>query len=368
MSVRYRRWAVAAALIAAGCSSQPPPQPQLRAVVVEAPQPLTGPAGAEVYPGAVRARHEADLSFRVPGKIARRLAELGTRVEPGTVLAELDPNDAQLNLDAAQSAVAAAEADAQLARSEDRRYRELFSKGYVNRSAVDARINTLRLAEARLEQAQAQLELARNQSRYTHLTADARGVVTQVYANAGAVVAAGQPVLHFAQDGEREVGISVPEGRADALRAAAQLAVELYSQPGKRYAGRLRDLTPQADQVTRTHEARITLVDAPADIPLGVSATVLVLGATDARVFDLPASALGALDAEHPVVWKLQPAAGETQATVQAVPVQVVRYLDGRVLVSGDIGVDDRLVTAGVNLLRPGMPVQPIERTAKAAL
>lgn len=368
MNVRNQSWVVAVALLAAGCSSQQAPQPQLRAVVVEAPQPLSGPNGAEVYPGAVRARHEADLSFRVPGKIARRQAELGTRVEPGSVLAELDPKDAQLNLEAAESAVAAAEADAQLARSEDQRHRELLAKGYVGRSAVDARVNALRLAEARLEQAQAQLELARNQSRYTRLSADAPGVVTQVYANAGAVVAAGQPVLHFAQDGEREISIAVPEGRAEALRAAAQLGVELYSQPGKRYTGRLRDVTPQADPVTRTHEARITLVDAPADIALGVSATVLVLDRADDRIFDLPATALGALDAEKPVVWKLQPAAQAAQPTVQAVPVQVVRYLDGRVLVSGNIAADDRLVTAGVNLLRPGMPVQPIERTAKAAL
>ena len=148
MNIRNRSWVIAVVLSTAGCSSQPPPPPELRAVVVEAPQPMAGPSGAEVYPGAVRARHEADLSFRVPGKIARRQAELGTRVESGAVLAELDPEDAQLNLEAAESALTAASADAQLARSEDRRYRELLAKGYVGQSAVDARINALRLAEA----------------------------------------------------------------------------------------------------------------------------------------------------------------------------------------------------------------------------
>lgn len=357
---------VAGLALNAGCARPPAPVQGPRPVVVEAPQPLNGAAGVEMYPGSVHARIEADLSFRVPGKLAVRKVDMGARVQPGSVLAVLDPQDAQLSLDNARATLSAAEADVWLAQEEEKRYRELLARGHVGQSMVDQRANVTKLAQARLGQARAQLSLAQNQSRYTQLIADTAGVVTQVLAEAGNVLAAGQPVLRFAADGEREVHINVPEGRVDALRQAP-LQIEIFSAPGKRYQGTVRDVSPQADPQTRMHAARVTIVGADAAVPLGVTATVAAIAAGDAKTYRLPATALGALDPKHPVVWVLSKAP-EGQATVKPVPVQVLQYLDGAVLVTGNLSASDRLVTAGVHLLLDGMAVRPIERSAKAAL
>lgn len=350
----------------AGCARPPAPVNGPAPVVVEAPQPLSGAAGAEFYPGSVHARVEADLSFRVAGKIAERIVTMGARVERGTVLAVLDPQDARLNLDSARGAAAAAEADLWLAQEEEKRYRELLARGHVGQSMVDQRGNTTKLAQARLKQARAQLDLAQNQSGYTQLTADRAGVITQVMAETGNVVAAGQPVVRFAADGEREIHINVPEGQVESLRTAP-LAVEIFSQHGKHYPGRLREISPQADPSTRMHAARVTLVGADAAVPLGVTATVILQSASDGKTFRLPAAALGARDKTQPVVWRVN-AAQDGVATVKSVPVQVLQYLDGAVLVSGSLSTSDRLVTAGVHRLIEGMPVRPIERSSKAAL
>lgn len=355
------------AAVLAGCSEDVAPVNAPRPAVVEAPQALGGPAGVETFPGSVHARIEADLAFRVPGKIAERRVDMGTRVTPGMVLAVLDPQDAQLNLDAAQAALRAAEADAWLAQEEERRYRDLKARGHIGQSAVDARENTARLAQARLEQARSQLKLAQNQSRYTRLTADRAGVITQVLAEPGNVVTAGQPVVRFAADGEREVRIAVPEGRLEAIRTAAHIHVELYSQPGRRYTGRLHELNPQAAPATRTHDARVTIVDADAAVPLGVTATVVIADDGDGSTFRVPATALGAVQAGRAVVWTVVAGDNGTH-TVKPVPVQVLQYLDGVVIVAGPLSADDRLVTAGVHLLVDGMAVQPIDRAAKAAL
>jgi multidrug efflux system membrane fusion protein len=228
-------------------------------------------------------------------------------------------------------------------------------------------VNATRLAQAKLAQARSQLNLAQNQSSYTRLTADAAGVVTQVMAERGNVVTPGQPVVRFAADGEREVHIDVPEGRIEALAKAAHIGVEIYSQPGKHYVGKLREINPQADPATRTHDARITIVDADAAVQLGASATVLTLDPADGKTFRLPAAALGAADKDHAVVWTVLPGTNGTN-TVKPIPVQVVQYLDGAAIVTGAITPQDRLVTAGVHLLVEGMAVQPIDRTAKAAL
>lgn len=361
-------WLLLAAGVAlsAGCSRTTAPVNGPRAVVVEAPQSLSGAAGMELYPGSVHARLEADLSFRVPGKLAERKVDMGARVQPGSVLAVLDPQDARLSLDSARATLAAAEADLWLAQEEEKRYRELLARGHVGQSMVDQRANASKLAQARQGQAKAQLSLAQNQSRYTQLTADSAGVVTQVMAEAGNVLAAGQPVLRFAADGEREVHINVPEGRVEALRAAP-LHIEIFTQPGKRYAGAVRELNPQADPTTRMHAARITIVGADAAVPLGATATVAALAGGDAKTFRLPATALGALASKQAVVWVVK-AGAEGASTVTPVPVQVLQYLNDAVLVTGTLAASDRLVTAGVHSLVDGMPVRPIERTAKAAL
>lgn len=365
-----RRWMCAALLltaVTAGCSRHEAPVNAARPVVVEAPQPLGATGGVEAFPGSVHARVEADLSFRVPGKIAERKVDMGARVSRGTVLAVLDPEDAQLNLDAARAAVKAAEADAWLAQEEERRYTDLKARGHVGQSAVDSRVNTSKLAQARLQQARSQLNLSQNQSSYTKLTADGPGVVTQVMAETGNVVSAGQPVVRFAADGEREVHIDVPEGRVESFAKAAQIVVEMYSQPGKRYAGKVRELNPQANPGTRTHDARVTVVDADAAVQLGGTATVMVVDAGDGRTFRLPSTALGVIDKDQAAVWSVV-AGADGASTVKRVPVQVVQYLDGVVIVAGALTAQDRLVTAGVHRLVEGMAVTPIDRAARAAL
>lgn len=356
----------AAAVLLGGCAKPEPLAEGPRPVVVESPRP-TQAVGAEAYPGTVHARLEAELSFRVPGKIAKRHVDMGSRVARGTVLATLDPDDARLNLETARAAVAAAEADLWLAQEEERRYRDLKERGHVGQSVVDVRASTTKLAQARLEQARSQFNLAQNQSRYTTLTADAPGVVTYIMAEPGNVIAAGVPIVKFAADGEREVRIAVPEGQIDSLRQAPQLLVTLLSQPDRRYAGRLRDINPQADRATRTHEARITIVDADDSVALGATATVVIGSAGDGRSFLLPSSALGALDKDRPVVWVVKPdKAGN--GTVEPHPVQVLQYLDGAVIVGGALDSGDRLVSAGVHRLVPGMVVKPIDRKQPAAL
>ena len=345
----FQRAAVAAVFALAACSNGAPPAAAARPALVERPRPLAEGA-AEVYPGSVRAQVENELSFRVPGKIAKRLVEAGAEVKAGQVLATLDPDDAKLNLAAARADFALAESDAQ-------RYRDLKKRGYVSQSQMDNAVNHLKLAQAKLS-------LAQNQSGYTELKADTDGVITAVLAEAGETVPAGRPVLRFAASGAREVQINVPEGRIEAVRAAERINVSLWSQPGKVYTGKVRVITPQADPQTRTHDVRISVTDGDAAVQLGITATVLVGGKGGEQTFRLPATALGDSGKDQARVW----IAKGNPAVAQPVPVKVLAYLNDSVIVYGDLHPDDQLITAGVHLLTPGMPVQPVERTAPAAL
>lgn len=335
-------------------------------MVVEAPQPLSHGA-VDVYAGAVRARVEADLAFRVAGKIASRAVDVGAHVRRGAVLAALDQEDARLDLAAAQSALKAAEADLWIAQNEQKRALELRQRGFISESDLDKRKSAAMLARARRDQARAELDLTRNRSEYTTLKADAAGVVTAVLAEVGNVVGAGQPVVRVAVDGEREVVIQVPEGRAPALRATRNIGIALYADDSRRYGGRIREISPQADAETRTQEVRITIVGADAAaVPLGATATVYAGAGGGRDSFRVPATALGNRDGHQAVVWRVAAGSGGGLAA-QPVPVEVEQYLDGAVIVAGDLHATDRLISAGVHLLEPGMAVTPLERSALAA-
>src|SRR5262249_12881050 len=127
---------------------------------------------------------------------------------------------------------------------------------------------------AKVEQARSQLASAENNLAYTELRADAPGVVTAVQAEVGQVMAQGQGVVKVARTDELEILVGVPEHRLKAVRGAETVSFELWSDPGRRHAARLRELSPSADAVTRTYPARFSVVETPQFIGLGMTATL----------------------------------------------------------------------------------------------
>lgn len=345
--------AVALAILLAACGNGNGEVETVRPAMVVQPAPSA--EAFEVFAGEVRARHEPALSFRIGGKVARRLVEVGDRVRGGQVLAELDPEDVRLQVEAAQAQLAAAEADLELARAERDRYRALVDEQLVSRSLFEARDNTFRAARARAEQARAQYGVVRNQAGYARLVAPADGLVAQRLVEAGQVVAAGQTVFVLAQDGEREVAISLPEQRVGQFAIGQPVAVELWSRDGERFAGTLRELAPVADPQSRTFAARVAFAT-DAAVELGQSARVYV--ARNGKVeLTVPLSAIHADDGE-PFVWRVDPASER----VQRVAVELGTYAEDRVPVLTGLRAGDWVVAAGVHLLRDGQKVRPVDR------
>lgn len=344
-----------------GCSEQSPPTPEPRLVnVVRA---SFGSASNDVgYSGEVRARYETDLSFRVPGKIVARNVEVGSNVRQGDVLARLDREDQQLNAQSAQSQLAAAKSEYQQSKAELERYTDLYQKQFISKAEFDRRENAYNVAKAKLDQAQAQLAVTRNQTGYTDLSADHAGVVTAIPIEVGQVVAAGQPVVKLARTGEREVDISIPENRLAELNAARRFDISLWAYPDKIYDGKLRELSPSADPVTRTYAARISVRNADAAMKLGMTATVYLRGVRHAASVLLPATALFQKNGA-PAVWIVDP----KNSQVKLVPVGIGEYVEDNVTVLSGLAPGDLVVRAGVHKLFAGEKVRVREEPAKEA-
>ena len=366
-SVRVVSFKVAAAAVAltslltiAGCNSQAAAPEAPRSALVAHPQSADS-LHAEVYSGDVHARYESQLGFRVAGKIKARLVDVGAHVEAGQVLAELDPVDLKLQAASAQANLSAAQASRDLALAERNRYRALLDKHFISQTQFDTQENTLKAAQAQVAQAQAALAVARNQAEYTTLRADHAGVITAINAETGTVVSSGQPVASLARDGDLEVEISIPENRVADYHVDTPAVLEAWADAGKRLNGRVREISPQADRVTRTYRVRVSLDNDTAALKLGQTARVYFASAEQAQQQMIPLSALYERTGQA-AVWIVDTHTHQVRLT----PVDVAAYREQGVIVNGGLEPKQWIVTAGVHKLREGQTIAPVDATNRA--
>jgi RND family efflux transporter MFP subunit len=308
-------------------------------------------AGRE-FAGEIKPRIESRLGFRVAGKIIKRQAEVGQRVKPGDVLAQIDPRDYQLAADAARAQVAAALTNRDLAAADFKRYKTLRDQNFISGAELERRETALKAAQAQLEQAQAQLASQGNQAAYTNLVADVAGVITAIEAEPGQVVQAGTPVVRIAQDGPRDVVFAVPEDKVAAIKPGSAVTVRLWSE-GKQLEGKVREVAAAADPVTRTYPIKV-LLDAKDAPPLGATVYVLpqALSMVGTPVIKLPTSALRQ-EGKGTAVWVLD----RQTMTVKSQPIQVATADGNEAVISSGLVPGMQVVTAGVHVLSPGQKV-----------
>jgi multidrug efflux system membrane fusion protein len=297
------------------------------------------------YPAVVRPRIEADIGFRVGGKVIKRYVDVATRVKAGTELAQLDSSDLELQVQASEAQLVSARADAFNARTDFLRSERLARDGWATQQEYDRRKAIRETSEARVRELEAQLRVVLNNSHYATLVADGPGVVTAVLAEPGQVVAQGQPVFRIARLGDLDVVADLPESMV-ALLDKAQLSAELWSMSGVVIAGRLRDIAPTSDPATRTYRTRVALIDPPAEIQLGMTASLVITQPREGHFARLPSTAL-TKDRNGPAVWVVNPAEGG----IELRPVTVGVYTGEAVTVLTGLNEGERVVTAGVHKL-----------------
>jgi membrane fusion protein, multidrug efflux system len=352
MSSKLMVTLLGAALLAAGCGRKAEPAfEELRPVRSTIVGVSSGSVGA-TYSGQVHARYESKLGFQASGRIVARLVEVGSHVKRGQALMRLDPAQETLHVVAAGASVDAAKSRVMQARLELQRTEQLLAQKFASQAELDRDRLALDEAQSQLESASAQQQIKVNQRGYTMLHADRDGLVTALNAEVGQVVSPGQVVATVAADGEREVLVSIPESRIDELRKAKALQISVWAQPGKRYTGSLRELAPDADSVTRTYSARISVKDADRALLLGMTASVFAPDVEGATAIRLPLTAILNKDGQS-LVWVVDPQT--QQVATQAVTLGGAQ--NDAVLIASGLTGGETVVTAGVHMLHAGQKV-----------
>jgi len=307
------------------------------------------------YTGRIEAEDEARLAFRIAGRMIERSVNVGDQVGSGQIVAKLEPHN-QLNaLRTAEAGVAAAQARVNETQTNFDRQKTLLARDVASRAQFEQAEAVLKTARAQLETAEAQLKMAKDQVSYTELRADAPGIVTATGAEPGEVVQAGQMILRVARREGRDAVFDVP---AQLLRSAPNdplITVSLTDDPTVTAIGRVREISPQADPVTRTFEVKVGLTDPPEAMRLGAT-VVGRMKLEAAPVIEIPASALTVED-RKPAVWIVDP----KTLTVSLRNVEVARNDPATVAISEGLYPGEIVVTAGTQALHPGQKTRLLD-------
>ena len=338
------------ALFACGPAEPPPPEPPRPVRAITA---LLEPGGETVtLTGQVEAAEEVGLAFRIGGRMIERRVNIGDQVRAGQIIARLEDSTPRDNLRAARAATAAARAALVQARNHYDRQNQLLRSGFTTRANYDDAVRRLQAAQSQVDASLAQESIAETTLAYTDLAADSNGVVTARGAEPGEVVAAGQRIVTLAREGGRDAVFDVPARLMEQSEPDPLVTVSLSSNPSVRTTGRVREISPQADPVTRTFRVRVGLIDPPEAMRLGstVNGGIQIGGVSGIEV---PASAL-TRGSQGPAVWVVN---GQ-DSTVALRPVEVARYDAARSIIAGGLQEGEVVVTAGVQTLRPGQKVR----------
>jgi membrane fusion protein, multidrug efflux system len=302
--------------------------------------------------GRIEAEDEVALAFRISGRLIENPRRLGDQVASGQVVARLESQNELNTLRSAKAGLAAAQGQLTQARNHFERQDTLLSQGWTTRANHDQAKQAQQTAQAQVDAAEAQLKTAHDLVGFTELKADAPGVVTAVGPGAGEVVQAGQMIVRLARKDGRDAVFDVPAQLIRTAPGDPQITVNLTDEPAVTARGRVREVAPQANPVTRTFEVKIGLTDPPPAMRLGATVTGR-MEMDSAPVIEIPATALTNVN-RQPAVWIVDP----SDRTVSMRNVDVLRFDQATVAISQGLDTGDVVVTAGVQALHPGQKVR----------
>ncbi|RDJ24284.1 efflux RND transporter periplasmic adaptor subunit [Bosea caraganae] len=320
----------------------------VRTITVEPPR-----EAADVsFTGHIEAQDQASLAFRVSGRLAERTVGVGTSVREGDVVARLDPENELNELRSARAALVSAQGLLRTAENQLQRQSHLLERNVTTRADFEAAEQGRTAAQAQVDAAQARVRSAEDVVGFTTLKADAPGLVTRVGAEPGEVVAAGRMIVQLARREGRDAVFEVPADAVRTLPPDARVHVALSSDPSVTVNGRVREVAPQADPVTRTFRVRVGLSEPPQSFRLGTAVSGAIRGSESSGTA-IPATAL-TRRGQDTGVWIVDP----KSLTVSMRKLDVLSADPAEALIQKGLALGDIVVTAGASLLKEGQHVR----------
>lgn len=347
------------------------------------------------FVGSLEATSAADLYARTSGPIVEVRADTGEAVRAGQLLARIQPDEAEQQVEQARAALRIAEAtlsqrqaNLEVARATARRTEALYQQDLVSQQdydAVQAELvgarAQLELAQAQIAQAEANLSAARLELEKTRLVAPFDGWVGKRFLDLGDFAATNRPVFSIVDLSVIETTISITEKDAARVHVGQPARVTTQGFPGRVFEGRIARMASVFDPQTNTTEAEIEIANEDGLLKPGMFGNVSVTYRTEPTALLVPASAVveGETESHVFVAERVEgdgaagprPARADGEASTpdgprwvaRRVPVQVVGTGSGgraAIEVEGDAGLlgsGTQVVVLGQQGLTDGAPL-----------
>ncbi len=346
-------------LLLMACQQQEVKQEQrLRSVKYQTIQ--AGANGSSrIFPGLAKASTEADLSFRVSGTLISLPVKVGDHLKPGQTIAALDASQFQLQAQQAQANLAQTTAAWRNARAAYERVKGLYENNNASRHDLDAARALADSSLAQVHAAKKALELARLNIAYTRLKAKQTCDVAEVYAASNEFVSSGQSIVKVVCGSSLEVEVSVPGNYIAAIQHDMPVKVTFSVFPGKVFSAKVSEVGVAASGGGTTFPVTVTLNNIQPGLRSGLASEVTFLfpDNTQNLAAIVPAFAVSE-DEQGRFVYLLLSGKNKAIGIIKRQTVRVGELTDQGLEILQGLTVGDKVVTAGVTVIRDGLQVR----------
>lgn len=313
----------------------------------------------KTFSGVTKAELEANLSFRVSGRVDKIPVSVGDRLSKGQLVARLDGKDYAVLFEQAKAELASAKASLRSAESEYNRTIGLYEKRNASKSQLDTTRATAESAKAQVKASSQQVEAARLQLSYANLYSPQECIVSSKPVKENENVSSGQVVVSVNCGSKVEVIVDVPESYIDRVKENQSVTVTLSSVDNSGYAGKVTEISSGSSDQASAFPVTVVLDGNNETLRAGLAAEVEFTqnNGEEENYFILPVTAV-AHDEQGDFAFVLNAGENEKEAIVSKQYIEVKEIVQQGVRVTSGLKNGDDVVTAGVTVIRDGMTVK----------
>ncbi len=303
--------------------------------------------------GSLKTPEHVTISPKKAGIISRIFVKEGDRVKKGQVLVQLDDTDARLQVERAEARVQEAEVSLEASRVTLGRYQKLLESKVIPQQTHDDINLRVKLDEAKLVLAKAELNLARQNLRDHQIVSPIEGIVNLKIASLGehVNVAPKDEILTIVQMDPLELEFYIPENWVGRIRAGIQIQFSVKAFSEEKYSGTLQFISPTADPATRNVKMKAMVPNPHYRLKPGFFAEVTLPSRNNPDGIILPESALFSEEGKSFAFVVKEGVALRRE-------VETGSRLDGKVEIVKGIQKGEKVVTVGHEQLTEGMKVK----------
>ncbi len=313
----------------------------------------------KTFSGVTKAELEANLSFRVPGRVDKIPVNVGDKLKKGQLVASLDGTDYGVLYEQAKAELASAKASLRSEESEYNRTIGLYEKRNASKSQLDTTRASAESAKAQVKASAQQTKAARLQLSYANLYSPQECIVSSKPVKENENVSSGQAVVSVNCGKKVEVIVDVPESYIDSVKENQIVMVSLSSVDNSHYSGRVTEISSGSSDQASAFPVTIVLDAIEQSLRAGLAAEVEFTKTSDVeeKYFILPITSV-AHDEKGDFAFVLELGDEDKRGIVRKKYIEVKEIVQQGVRVTSGLDDGDKIVTAGVTVIRDGMEVK----------